>query len=227
MEYTTQPCNSVEDGAKLRGNLSLVLDGVVKPAWTQRVILDFSTTAHGRRDAIAVLLSPDDAPHVTATWGKDTERLRSAIAPFLMAARDAADRRNAGRPPRGPVLTQRVVIDLDITSGPGLTVSVALGPDEAPHVFSLPQRYTPRLQEVIDPFLASARQEADRRNAANGRDTPKTRRDRVRPPAIRAWAMANGYQLRKRGRIPNEIVAAYESAVAGRQDLEVQPGNGY
>ncbi|MBY6368074.1 histone-like nucleoid-structuring protein Lsr2 [Rhodococcoides corynebacterioides] len=42
--------------------------------------------------------------------------------------------------------------------------------------------------------------------------TPPTKRDPAQTRAIREWANANGYTVNSRGRIPAEIVEAYDAA---------------
>jgi hypothetical protein len=73
------------------------------------------------------------------------------------------------------------------------------------------------------PFIASAtktgrdpvRAARDRARAAGNRGTSTLRRttaDRERLARIRNWAHASGYQLKDRGRIPADVITAYEQA---------------
>ena len=50
-----------------------------------------------------------------------------------------------------------------------------------------------------------------RRAASSGRRTV-TRRDPEQTKAIRAWALARGYQLPPRGKIPDDVIAAFDAA---------------
>ena len=82
--------------------------------------------------------------------------------------------------------------------------------DQATYELELSTENADKLRETFAPFIAKARRVANpggrgRRagsNAGPKRDTAK----------IREWAQANGYQLGDRGRIPLEIVEAYEAA---------------
>ena len=78
--------------------------------------------------------------------------------------------------------------------------------DQATYELELSTENADKLRETFAPFIAKARRVANtgRRAGSSGpkRDTAK----------IREWAQNNGYQLGDRGRIPLEIVEAYEAA---------------
>lgn len=81
--------------------------------------------------------------------------------------------------------------------------------DQATYELELSTENADKLRETFAPFIAKARRVANtggrgRRVGSSGpkRDTAK----------IREWAQNNGYQLGDRGRIPLEIVEAYEAS---------------
>lgn len=72
---------------------------------------------------------------------------------------------------------------------------------------------------AIDKFIAAARpaRTGGRRPASSGRASSRSARapratGREDLAAIRAWAAANGYQVSRRGRIPAQILDAYNAA---------------
>jgi hypothetical protein len=66
-----------------------------------------------------------------------------------------------------------------------------------------------RLDKALSPFLEHAR-----RLGRTGAAKAKTKAIRVASDAatVRIWATSNGYEVPVRGRIPNDIRAAYEAA---------------
>lgn len=55
-------------------------------------------------------------------------------------------------------------------------------------------------------------QQAGRRVKAPTRSRPKSQRDTT--AKIREWAQSNGYKVKEMGRIPRDVVADYERAMA-------------
>ncbi|WP_027507123.1 histone-like nucleoid-structuring protein Lsr2 [Rhodococcus sp. UNC23MFCrub1.1] len=56
------------------------------------------------------------------------------------------------------------------------------------------------------------RKTATPKPSAAAESAPSTKRDPEQTRAIREWANANGYTVNSRGRIPAEVVEAYDSA---------------
>lgn len=103
----------------------------------------------------------------------------------------------------------RLVLTDDF-DGTEASETVRFSLDQATYELELSTENAEKLRETFAPFIAKARRVANtggrgRRGGSNSgpkRDTAK----------IREWAQNNGYQLGDRGRIPLEIVEAYEAA---------------
>ena len=73
------------------------------------------------------------------------------------------------------------------------------------------------LRDTLAQFIANARRTGGRRKGTRplhmaGRTSPKM--DPEQAKAIRAWAGDNGYKVSSRGRIPQDVIDAYEQAHA-------------
>jgi hypothetical protein len=75
-----------------------------------------------------------------------------------------------------------------------------------------------RLREALAPYLSAARRTGTARRPAapaapaprNG--TPRNGTDRERNQAIREWAGQNGFKIAERGRIPANVIEAFDQA---------------
>jgi hypothetical protein len=69
---------------------------------------------------------------------------------------------------------------------------------------------------TMQPYIEAGRKVVGAKRAAKGKGTSGRRvsADRERSTAIRTWAASHGHTLGNRGRIPSEIVEAYEQAHA-------------
>lgn len=85
--------------------------------------------------------------------------------------------------------------------------------DQGTYELELSTENAEKLRETFAPFVAKARRVANPgargRRAGAGAANAGPKRDTAK---IREWAQKNGYQLGDRGRIPLEIVQAYEAA---------------
>ena len=91
------------------------------------------------------------------------------------------------------------------------TVEFAL--DGVTYTIDLSDANAGKLRKALDPYLAAAtrigRSTANTRAGAHRPAAPvSTRQDNQ---AIREWAVANGYELSDRGRIPGHIIDAYRT----------------
>lgn len=96
----------------------------------------------------------------------------------------------------------------------GLSLTVMFWPGGDRCEVELSERDAEALHTVVAPLIDAARpgNGGPRGRVPGGRAvTPDTERTR----AIRAWARANGYQVRQTGRIANSVVSAYERHLAG------------
>jgi hypothetical protein len=113
-------------------------------------------------------------------------------------------------------MAQKVVVelvdDLDGTVSEDIS-TVTFSLDGAEYEIDLTEDNANRLRESVTDFIAAARRTGGRIK----RGTPSAARpaaDREQTRAIRAWANEHGYELAERGRIPANVIAAYEEAQA-------------
>lgn len=111
-------------------------------------------------------------------------------------------------------MAQRVQIILEDDFDGGTadeTVSFAL--DGVEYEIDLSETNASKLREALAPWLGHARKTGGRRRraatagAAKGSGPSST-------SEIRAWALANGYEVSSRGRVSAEVREAYEQAHA-------------
>ncbi|MDN5920689.1 MAG: Lsr2 family protein [Pseudonocardia sp.] len=75
-----------------------------------------------------------------------------------------------------------------------------------------------QLRETLAPFLAAGRRASPstgRSGTDRGPHSSNSTEDRAHNQAVRAWARENGYIVSERGRIPREVLSAYDTARAG------------
>ncbi|MBN9099893.1 MAG: Lsr2 family protein [Pseudonocardia sp.] len=97
------------------------------------------------------------------------------------------------------------VDDLDGREAEG-TVSFAL--DGATYEIDLSARNGARLREILAPFVSAGRRTG---GAARAPRRASGASDRARNQAVREWAQTQGLGVSTRGRLPSEVVAAYEA----------------
>jgi len=104
-----------------------------------------------------------------------------------------------------------LVDDFDGSPLPPSSTSTTFALNGVQYEIDLGPENLERLKEALAPFIKAARKvgSARGRAASAGAGRRATRGDLA---AIRAWAAANGHKVGDRGRIPAEIVAAYEAA---------------
>jgi hypothetical protein len=113
--------------------------------------------------------------------------------------------------------TVRLVDDLD-GSEAGETVSFSL--DAKDYVIDLSDPNAAKLRDVLDPFVAAARRSGGGRKSAS-HSTMRETSQRRKSTEMRDWLRANGYAVKDRGRVPEELVRAYESktpALSGQRE---------
>ena len=116
----------------------------------------------------------------------------------------------------------RLIDDLD---GLPADETVIFGLDGAHYEIDLSAGNAEQLRRAVAPFVAVATKVgrapigASRGRAAAGTagvtgaaNPRRTTRDRERLADIRTWAQANGHQIKDRGRIPADVISAYERA---------------
>jgi hypothetical protein len=69
-----------------------------------------------------------------------------------------------------------------------------------------------RLREALAPYLAAARRTGTPRRTSAAAPAPRNGTDRERNQAIREWAGQNGFTIAERGRIPANVIEAFDRA---------------
>lgn len=105
---------------------------------------------------------------------------------------------------------ETIVRLLDDIDGKPADETVSFSLDGVPYEIDLRARNADKLRKVFAPYVEKARKSSARRGgrvAGRGR----TAHNRERAAEIRGWAKQHGITINDRGRIPAEIVQAYES----------------
>lgn len=101
-------------------------------------------------------------------------------------------------------VTVSMVDDMDGTPA-AQTVEFAL--DGVTYEIDLSEANAAGLREALETWTLYARRVSGRKKTG-----PTIQAGRGQSKAIRAWADGNGFELSERGRIPHEVVAAYQKA---------------
>jgi Lsr2 len=106
-------------------------------------------------------------------------------------------------------IIQKLIDDLD---GGEATETVTFALDGVSYTIDLSEKNATKLREVLAPYQGAGAKIG--RSAGTWRPGlgPKvSRNNRTDNAAIRSWASENGYELADRGRIPANVVEAYEA----------------
>lgn len=104
-----------------------------------------------------------------------------------------------------------VIDDLDKQSAAVETVS--FGIDGVMYEIDLSEANAGNLRAAVDKWTPFARRVGrSRRGSGRGKNTQRARGGQDSPTQIREWARRNGHEISQRGRIPAEIVNAYNEA---------------
>lgn len=113
--------------------------------------------------------------------------------------------------------TVTLVDDLDGTSA---DETVPFGLDGAEYEIDLSSGHAEELRAALEQYVAAGRRTSGRRSstasAPTRSSTPTNGSSRARNQEIRAWANGHGVALGDRGRIPNNVVAAFEAGDPSR-----------
>jgi hypothetical protein len=115
-------------------------------------------------------------------------------------------------------MAQKVIVelvdDLDGTASEDIsTVSFSL--DGADYEIDLSAENADNLRGLLEEFVVAARRTGGRirRNSGTTKTAPsRPAASREQTKAIREWAKQNGFELADRGRIPANVIEAYEEA---------------
>ena len=113
--------------------------------------------------------------------------------------------------------TVTLVDDLD---GNTADETVLFGLDGATYEIDLSSDHAKGLRSALEQYVAAGRRTGGRRSstasAPTRSSTPTTGSSRTRNQEIRAWANSHGVALGDRGRIPNDVVVAFEAGDPSR-----------
>lgn len=102
-----------------------------------------------------------------------------------------------------------VVLEDDIDGGPA-TETVLFSLDGVAYEIDLNEANAGRLRDTMAPYVGPARRTGGRSTSGRARGRGRGRHNRT--AEIRAWARDNGHKVNERGRVPGDIVAAYEKS---------------
>jgi hypothetical protein len=113
-------------------------------------------------------------------------------------------------------MAQKVqVVLIDDIDGGEAAETVTFGLDGAAYEIDLNDEHAAQLRDAFATWVANGRRVSGRsgrpapRRTSSGAGAPAGKSDAA---AVRVWARANGHTVSERGRIPAEILAAYEAA---------------
>ncbi len=110
-------------------------------------------------------------------------------------------------------LVTQLVDDLDGTElADGAGESVRFSLDGTTYDIDLTRQNADKLRGALAPYIGSARRSNGRGNRSNRSSAGNTRRDPAQNQHIREWAKSRDVRVSGRGRIPAEVVTAYEAA---------------
>jgi hypothetical protein len=112
-------------------------------------------------------------------------------------------------------MAQKVLVQLiDDIDGTVAVETVRFGLDGKNYAIDLSADNAQELRDSLAGFIESARRDTGKQAARPTSETSVTAgaSSRQRTREIRAWARENGYPLKDRGRIAQDVVDAYEAA---------------
>ena len=115
-----------------------------------------------------------------------------------------------------PPMAQRIVTELtDDTDGKPADETVTFALDGREYEIDLTSKNAAALRKAMDVYVKNGRRlGGGRRGRTSGgsSSSPSRSRSDVDTKAVREWAGKNGYELSSRGRIPSNVIDAYQSA---------------
>jgi hypothetical protein len=98
-----------------------------------------------------------------------------------------------------------VVLEDDMDGGKA-SETIAFAIDGTQYEIDLNDQNAKKLRDALDGYVSKARKVSGKRS------TSRKASSEVDNKAVRRWAQANGVELSKRGRIPQDVVSQFRSA---------------
>lgn len=116
-------------------------------------------------------------------------------------------------------MAQQVIVelvdDLDGTTSDDIS-TVSFGLDGATYEIDLTEANAQTLRTTLEQFVGAARRTGGRLKRGTAPTPVRPSANREQTQAIREWARQQGYDLADRGRIPFNVIEAFDSAHATR-----------
>jgi hypothetical protein len=106
-------------------------------------------------------------------------------------------------------MTRRQLVTIEVTDdldGSKAAETVAFSYDGQSYEIDLNKRNTSALRKILAPYIDAARSTRSQPKAVRRKSTPD-------PKVVRAWALENGVEVPRRGRVPLSVVAAYQAGM--------------
>jgi hypothetical protein len=115
-------------------------------------------------------------------------------------------------------MAQKVSVQyVDDVDGSAASGPVGFSLDGKSYTIDLSDANASKLREGLAPFVAVARRGGGSARRSGGPSSVGPRgssRNRGEAQAMRSWLRENGYTVKDRGRVPSELIAAYEARTA-------------
>ncbi|MFD9960045.1 Lsr2 family protein [Amycolatopsis sp. NPDC058986] len=120
-------------------------------------------------------------------------------------------------------MAQKVLVQvLDDIDGSEADQTVPFSLDGVDYEIDLSQDNAEELRDLLAQFVSAGRRVGGRKVRSTVAQSPGSvsgggsvsPEDRERSRAIRAWALENGFEISDRGRMPREVIEAFEAAEA-------------
>jgi hypothetical protein len=111
------------------------------------------------------------------------------------------------------LMAQRIVTELtDDTNGKPADETVTFGLDGREYEIDLTSKNAAALRKAFDVYVENGRRISGRRPRSTGGSASSRPKSDLDTKAVREWAGKNGFQVSERGRIPGDVIEAYQSA---------------
>ncbi|MEV6873974.1 Lsr2 family protein [Amycolatopsis sp. NPDC051128] len=131
-------------------------------------------------------------------------------------------------------MAQKVFVEIvDDLDGGAATQTVPFALDGVSYEIDLSDENAQALRDVLARYIEAGQRIGGRRirvaagqstaGTGTSRGSSTTAASRERNQQVRAWALANGYEVSERGRISNEVYAAFEAGERAASTAEPEP----